>query len=118
MLGLPGLTERDFTNLFRLDDINPEIISYLGEKLQKLSVLDFQATPVVMKKGRIGHNLTVLTEPALAARAMAIIFHEPTTLGIRRSRVKRTCRQRESVEVVFWGINYRRCWSMKIVLGG
>jgi len=120
-----GLAERDFPNLLRLlvgevdispvsgdevevlettlDDMNPEIIPYLGEKLQELPILDYQVTPVVMKKGRVGNNLTVLTDPALASRAMEVIFKETTTLGIRRSRVKRTCLQRESVELDFQG---------------
>lgn len=124
-----GSADRAFPNLFRLlvgmmeeahargsfpgdevelletavDDLNPEIFPYLEERLSTVSVLDYQVTPVVMKKGRVGSNVLVLVEPVLADKAMEVIFKETTTLGVRRSRVKRACLSRKSMEVEVWG---------------
>lgn len=70
-----------------VDDLNLEILPYLEERLSTVPVLDYQVTPVVMKKGRVGSNVLVLVEPVLADKAMEVIFKETTTLGVRRSRL-------------------------------
>lgn len=82
-----------------IDDLSPEILSFLGEKLFTLPVLDFQVSPVVMKKGRLGHKLTILVDPALVNQAVETLFTETSTFGVRRSRIERICLERRSTSV-------------------
>ncbi len=90
-----------------IDDLNPEILPYLGEKLLEIPVLDYQLTSVLMKKGRIGTNLAVLVELDKVEKAMEVIFQETSTLGLRRSKVKRTCLEREICTVIVYGEKIR-----------
>ncbi len=68
-----------------IDDMNPEIYPYIIDKLFEAGVLDAYLEPVIMKKGRPGVILTALTKNNNQdmERAMAVIFSETTTLGIR-----------------------------------
>jgi len=51
--------------------------------------LDAWVQPVVMKRGRPGHVLSVLCEPALAGELSSLIARETGTLGVRASGVER-----------------------------
>ncbi len=53
----------------------------------------------MMKKGRPGHLLTVLCEPAKADLFKKLIFTESTTIGIRTYRVSRSSLQRQTAKV-------------------
>lgn len=101
-----------------IDDINPEFIPYLSEKLFEVPVLDLFISPVLMKKGRLGNQLSVLVDPALAVKALEIIFSETTTLGVRRSKVARTCLERENRVVKVQGEEIRvkvGKWNGKVI---
>jgi pyridinium-3,5-bisthiocarboxylic acid mononucleotide nickel chelatase len=50
-------------------------------------------------KNRPGQLVTLLCRPAFADRLTGLLFRETTTLGVRRSNVKRQILQRELVEV-------------------
>src|SRR5207247_9033746 len=52
-----------------------------------------------MKKGRPGHLLQVLAEGETSDALSKIIFHETTTIGIRRHAVDRTTLERQFIEV-------------------
>lgn len=67
-----------------LDDLNPQIVGYVIDRLFEAGALDVFAAPVQMKKNRPGVLLTVLAKPADADRMSQIIFAETTTLGVRR----------------------------------
>ncbi len=79
-----------------IDDMNPEIYSYLFPKLLDNGALDVYLTNVLMKKGRPGALLTVLCGPELAGKLGEILFAETTTLGIRRRAVSRFCLERRA----------------------
>src|SRR5215467_943816 len=49
-----------------LDDIAPNLLAALTEDLMAAGALDVSVLPALMKKGRPGHLLTVLAEPARA----------------------------------------------------
>ena len=66
-----------------VDDTLPEIWPYLVERLLEAGARDAYMTPVVMKKGRPGVNLTVLGDRADIAELERIVFEETGTLGIR-----------------------------------
>lgn len=90
-----------------IDDLSPEILSFLEEKLFAVPVLDLQVSPVVMKKGRLGHKLTILVDPALVNKAVEVLFTETSTFGVRRSRIERICLERRLTPVAVRGETVR-----------
>jgi len=67
-----------------LDDLNPQVVGYVMDRLLEEGALDTFVAPVQMKKNRPGMLLTVLCKPEDAAKLMQLIFTETTTLGVRR----------------------------------
>jgi uncharacterized protein (TIGR00299 family) protein len=87
-----------------LDDMNPQIFSYVQQKLLDAGALDAFGVPVHMKKGRPGIVLTVLAEPAQAEILAGILLTETTTLGVRMRQEQRRILDREHVTVQSpWG---------------
>lgn len=82
-----------------IDDMSPEIFSYLFEKLGPPDVLDVFTTPILMKKNRPAVKLSVLTTPAGLDRVLDEIFRETTTLGVRLHHVRRRKLTREIMTV-------------------
>jgi len=82
-----------------IDDMNPELYSYLLPLLLEGGALDAFLTSVIMKKGRPGVQLTVLCPPGGEDLLEELIFRETTTLGIRRHPVERRAVERRSGEV-------------------
>ncbi|HUK92449.1 MAG TPA: nickel pincer cofactor biosynthesis protein LarC, partial [Methanomicrobiales archaeon] len=66
-----------------VDDVTPEIIAYTISRLMAAGARDASAIPSVMKKGRSGHLIRVISEPALTGPLAAILADELGTLGIR-----------------------------------
>ncbi len=60
--------------------------------------LDACLIPILMKKGRPGHQLQVLSEQAKAAMIENMIFSLLPTIGVRRCSVDRSTLQRECEE--------------------
>jgi len=77
-----------------LDDLAPQVVGYLFERLLAAGALDVFVTPVVMKKNRPGFELTVLASPGRTAALEDILFAETTTLGIRRWTTRRETLER------------------------
>lgn len=73
-----------------LDDMNPQIYDVVIERLLSGGALDVTLTPVIMKQGRPGIILGVLTTRDLVDAVTEIIFRETTTLGVRLHDVART----------------------------
>lgn len=86
-----------------IDDMTPELIGILTDKLLEAGALDVFATPVFMKKQRPGTLLSVLCTPATRETMLDLIFEESTTFGIRESQVQRTVLERQirSVETPY-----------------
>ncbi len=85
-----------FTTLeVTLDDLTPEKLAALQERILVDGALDVVTWPVVMKKGRLGMILQILLrqtdEPAIVNR----VFSESPTLGIRRRQGERYFLERE-----------------------
>lgn len=72
-----------------IDDMNPEILPYVIEKLIGAGAHDAFLSPIIMKKGRPGHTLSVLVERAKIDMILGIVFHETSTLGVRIQHVER-----------------------------
>jgi uncharacterized protein (TIGR00299 family) protein len=79
-----------------LDDVSPEIIGYLLERLLTAGALDAFLVPVQMKKNRPGVILTVLCEPSAVSTMADLIFAESTAFGLRLSEKPRLKLERRS----------------------
>jgi hypothetical protein len=85
-----------------VDDMTPEYLAAAGERLRGAGALDVVMQSVVMKKGRAGTRIEVLTSPALADKLEALLFAETTTIGVRRAVMRRKAlpRGRQMVSVL------------------
>src|SRR5450759_4347756 len=72
-----------------IDDMAPNLIAALCEDLMDAGALDVSVTPALMKKGRAGHLITVMSEPTLAARLADHLLRHSTTLGVRVTSAQR-----------------------------
>lgn len=82
-----------------IDDMNPEIYSYLFEILFKNGAREVYLTPITMKKGRPGQLLGVLVENHLLPKISETILSETTTLGVRYHAVDRHVMLRKTITV-------------------
>jgi len=82
-----------------LDDMNPQAYDLLIDRLLACGALDVTLTPVIMKRGRPGIVLSVLTDPAKMEPVFKVLFAETTTLGVRVQEVARRLLVRELTEV-------------------
>lgn len=87
-----------------LDDCSPQVLGGLLETLLSRGALDAWISPVLMKKGRPGHLVGVLTRADAKPRLVDTLLEETTTLGVRATAVTRVEleRRHESVETP-WG---------------
>ncbi|MCK5915323.1 MAG: LarC family nickel insertion protein, partial [Deltaproteobacteria bacterium] len=67
-----------------IDDMTPEKLAFLKDRLLADGALEVVTWPLFMKKGRLGNSLQVLLKPALEAKIVDCLFNESPTLGIRR----------------------------------
>lgn len=70
-----------------IDDMSPEVYSYLFDRLFAAGALDVWVTPIYMKKNRPAHELSVLVTGAQRAICQKILFRETTTIGLRVTKV-------------------------------
>jgi uncharacterized protein (TIGR00299 family) protein len=80
-----------------IDDMNPQFYDYLIEKLLTLKVLDVFVTPILMKKNRPGHLLTVICPSERLPSVAEFLLRETTTLGLRWREEERAKTDREIV---------------------
>ncbi len=66
-----------------LDDVTPEVLAFVVERLLEEGAADAWLVPIVMKKGRAAHELRVLCTPADVAALRAIISAETQSMGTR-----------------------------------
>ena len=82
-----------------IDDMAPNLVAALCEDLIKAGALDVSVTPALMKKGRPGNLITIMSPPELEARLADHLLRHSTTLGIRMSTAQRVTAQRRIIEV-------------------
>ncbi|MCX6136105.1 MAG: nickel pincer cofactor biosynthesis protein LarC [Ignavibacteriales bacterium] len=83
-----------------LDNMNPEILPFVIERLLAAAAHDAYLVPVVMKKGRPGHLLSVLVNRGGLEPVLQVIFSETTTLGVRIQPVERKKLDRSSKTIM------------------
>jgi uncharacterized protein (TIGR00299 family) protein len=82
-----------------IDNMNPEIYSYLSESLFNSGALDVSLIPIYMKKNRPGTLVNVLCPEEHAEKLIEILFSETTTLGARKYTVERYSVERHITQV-------------------
>lgn len=83
--------DKDNHNLvieFNVDDMNPQHVPYLLEKLLEAGASDAFVTPIIMKKGRPGYLFTIACCQFKEEKILEIIFSESTTIGVRKTKTE------------------------------
>jgi pyridinium-3,5-bisthiocarboxylic acid mononucleotide nickel chelatase len=104
--------ERDEVTVIEcnIDDLNPQIYPHLFERLLEAGANDVFLTPVLMKKGRPGHVLSVLATSERIEHLTQILFAETTTIGVRYSdrRRRKLARRDVVVETEYGPVRMKR----------
>jgi uncharacterized protein (TIGR00299 family) protein len=72
-----------------LDDMNPEILPYVIERLLGAGANDAFLVPILMKKGRPAHLLSALVDRSRMEAIISVMFRETSTLGVRIQHIER-----------------------------
>jgi uncharacterized protein (DUF111 family) len=109
LLGDTGATVRETEETLilattNIDDMNPEWLPPLIDRLLAAGALDAWLTPILMKKGRPAHTLSVLCDQDRAGDIRRVVYTESSSLGIREEYVRRFSVPRSSRRVSTpWG---------------
>ncbi|MBO6047347.1 MAG: nickel pincer cofactor biosynthesis protein LarC, partial [Erysipelotrichaceae bacterium] len=82
-----------------VDDMTPEQLGYAMDVLLEQGARDVFITPIMMKKSRMGHLLTVITDQDHYDLMVKLIFTHTTTIGLREQIFDRHVLKREIIEV-------------------
>lgn len=82
-----------------IDDSSGELLGRVMDLLLKAGALDVFFTPIIMKKNRPATLLSVLCREDQAEHMEDILFHETSTIGIRRQRMERRILPRKEGQV-------------------
>ncbi|HEY7273565.1 MAG TPA: nickel pincer cofactor biosynthesis protein LarC [Actinoplanes sp.] len=86
-----------------VDDLDPRLWPGILAGLLESGAADAWLVPIVMKKGRPAHTLTVLCAPDRADELRERIFSETSTLGVRESPRWKVALERAFVDVAVAG---------------
>ncbi|MEO0409298.1 MAG: nickel pincer cofactor biosynthesis protein LarC [Cyanobacteria bacterium P01_A01_bin.135] len=81
----------------QVDDLSPQVIGYLYERLLGIGALDVFTQSIGMKKSRPGILISVICHPPQAEGCERVLFEETSTLGVRRRQQQRTVLHRTMV---------------------
>ena len=79
----PQLAPKILVVEFTVDDATPQLLAYAIERLFAAGALDVHTSPVQMKKGRAGHQITTLVRPDDFDAVTRAALTETTTFGLR-----------------------------------
>jgi hypothetical protein len=84
-----------------IDDMNPEMLGFLMERLFASGALDVGFSPLQMKKNRPGVKVTFLCVPEDLERLARLVMNESTAIGVRyypvgRIKMERAVEERET----------------------
>ncbi|WP_018640117.1 nickel pincer cofactor biosynthesis protein LarC [Parafrankia elaeagni] len=82
-----------------VDDLDPRLWPPTLEALLAGGAADAWLTPVLMKKGRPAHTLSVLCEPDAVDRVRDVLFRHTTSIGVREHIVTKTALARRALRV-------------------
>jgi hypothetical protein len=90
-----------------IDDMTGEYLAALADELRTAGALDVVLIPTIMKKGRPGVRLEVLSSDAAADDLERRLLTSSTSIGVRRARVQRRALPREVRTVTVAGSQIR-----------
>jgi hypothetical protein len=79
----------------QVDDMVPQVITYLYDQLFAAGALDVFTQAIAMKKSRPGLLITAIAPVTAAAACREILFAETSTLGVRQRQQQRTVLRRD-----------------------
>jgi uncharacterized protein (TIGR00299 family) protein len=82
-----------------VDDLDPRLWPALLERLLATGAVDAWLTPILMKKGRPAHTLSVLADPSAREDLLDVVFAESSTIGVREHTVSKLALVRETTTV-------------------
>lgn len=82
-----------------IDDMNPEWFTHVQALLFEAGAADVYLTPIVMKKGRPAHMLSVLCREDNKEEIIGTIFTQTTSIGLREQVLKKHMLRRETKTV-------------------
>ena len=86
-----------------VDDLDPRLWPHVLARLLESGADDAWLTPILMKKGRPAHTLSVLCASGVAEAVRATVFQETSTLGLREVAVSKQALARSESTVVVDG---------------
>jgi uncharacterized protein (TIGR00299 family) protein len=78
-----------------VDDLDPRVWPDVLARLMAAGAADAWLTPILMKKGRPAHTVSVLSEPPLAPSLRDLLLTLTTTFGVREYAVNRLALERD-----------------------
>lgn len=95
-----------------VDDMDPRLWPGVLTALLAVGAHDAWLTPILMKKGRPAHTLSVLCGETTVRAAREVVFTHTSTLGVRETPVARTAlhRTEDVVDVLGHGIHVKRAF--------
>jgi uncharacterized protein (TIGR00299 family) protein len=72
-----------------IDDLDPRLWPRILSQLLAAGADDAWLTPIMMKKGRPAHTLSVLMSPDAVPAVHRVVFTETSTIGLRQARVEK-----------------------------
>jgi uncharacterized protein (TIGR00299 family) protein len=82
-----------------VDDLDPRLWPGVLQRLLDVGASDAWLTPVLMKKGRPAHTLSVLCTEARVPDVQRVVFTETSTIGLRTQRVGKVALARTETAV-------------------
>jgi len=82
-----------------IDDMSPESYEPLIERLFSAGASDVFITPIIMKKSRLAHMISVLAQEQKVDTLVQVLFEESTTIGVRLHSVGKRMLSRSSLTV-------------------
>lgn len=95
----PGRDERPLLIESNIDDLDPRVWPSVIAALLDAGANDAWLTPILMKKGRPAHTLSVLTSSAAADDVRAAIWRHTSTIGVREIPLAKHALEREMLSV-------------------
>ncbi len=86
-----------------IDDLDPRLWPQIIAALMSAGASDAWLTPILMKKGRPAHTLSVLVRGDLAEPVRAAIFRNTSTIGVREIPLGKHALDREMIAVEVGG---------------
>jgi uncharacterized protein (TIGR00299 family) protein len=96
-----------------VDDLDPRLWPYVLERLMAAGANDAWLTPILMKKGRPAHTLSVLCAHDRTETLKRVVFAETTAIGLRETTVAKHALQRTTETAVVDGheIRVKTAWD-------